>query len=96
MSDDQCQCGSCQADGYYDQSFYELRERLKALPLYTMSFEGVTYQIKPSDRVAQQPASIHDGCDVYIAALLAAIDELTGLIGYLPQAHAVLEKHGLR
>jgi hypothetical protein len=26
----------------------------------------------------------------------AAIDELVHLIGYLPQAHAVLEKHGLR
>jgi hypothetical protein len=26
----------------------------------------------------------------------AAINELVGLIGYLPQAYAVLEKHGLR
>ncbi len=26
----------------------------------------------------------------------AAIEELVALIGYLPQAHAVLERHGLR
>jgi hypothetical protein len=104
MSDDACECAKCQGDGYFDQSFHELRERLKtAIPTPVLLAGPNSSETVDGYWVPQAPPtyflmteSDHQAGQAVIDRQRACIEELVGLIGYLPEAYAVLERHGLK
>ncbi len=60
------------------------------------AYEELRERLLSNERVVEVFVEQSEDDTSLINRQWCAIQELVGLIGYLPQAHAVLERHGLR